>query len=143
MSTRGRGTAQPQGITMDANKFQQLLQAVRTQQQPAQAPNFALTPGKANAAQFIDDSTATGIKLWQEATASLPNKFTAEGQGANQFCELLLEQAEKSGWNQQQADIVNIPVNGENVNLFTGYGRVSSTNIIHNSGNLMNQDRRA
>lgn len=70
MATRGRGNTQPQGITMDANQFQQLLQALRAQQQPQQAPNFALTPGQANAAQFIDYSTATGIKLWQEATAS-------------------------------------------------------------------------
>ena len=34
-------------------------------------------------------------------------------------------------------------MNGENVNLFTGYGRISSADIITNSGYLNNQDRKA
>ena len=112
-------------------------------QEQAQGPSFALTPGQANANRFIDYTSSTGIKLWQEATASLPNKFSAEGQDANQFCESLLERADKSGWNSPQSDIVNVQVAGQDVNIFTGYGQVTTQDIRAHSTYLGNQDRRA
>ena len=166
MSTRGRpprgesggsggdATGSTATVSMSDAQFQALIQAVRPPDppQPApppvqvaqnQGPAFALTPGQANANQFIDYTTSTGIKLWQEATASLPNKFTAEGQDANQFCESLLERAEKSGWNNPASDIVNFQVNNEQINLFTGYGRLTTEQITIDSTYIGNQDRQA
>ena len=152
----GDSTRAPASVTMDAAQFQALLQAVRppTVPQPApgpapgpvaqaQGPSFALTPGQANTNRFIDYTSSTGIKLWQEATASLPNKFSAEGQDANQFCESLLERADKSGWNSPLSDIINVQVAGQDVNIFTGYGQVTTQDIRAHSAYLGNQDRRA
>lgn len=70
----------------------------------------------------------------------LPNKFTAEGQDANQFCELLLERAENSGWNNPACDIINFQVDSQVINLFTGYGRLTTEQIIQNSNHVGNQD---
>ena len=102
-----------------------------------------MTPDQANANRFINYTTSTGIKLWQEATAPLPNKFSAEGQDTNQFCESLLERAEKSGWNSDQSNITNIQLGQQVVNIFTGYGQVTAQDIIANSTHLGNEDRRA
>ena len=97
------------------------------QQQPGA---FTMTPGQANAGNYIDYTTATGIKLWNEATAPLPNKFTADGVDVNQFAEAMLERANKSGWTDQNADIINILDDG-NVqrNILTEYGRLTVNNI--------------
>ncbi len=73
----------------------------------------------------------------------LPNKFTAEGQDANQFCELLLERAENSGWNNPASDIINFQVDSQVINLFTGYGRLTTEQIIQNSNHVGNQDWQA
>ena len=101
-TSSGVSTGATASVTMDVVQFQALLQAVGVPQVPQPAPqpavvnqtegpSFALTPGQANANRFIDYTTLTGIKLWQEATAPLPNKFSAKEQDANQFCESLLE----------------------------------------------------
>lgn len=100
-------------------------------------------PGQVNSNQFIDYTTSTGIKLWQEASASLPNKFIAEGQDANQFCESLLERAEKSGWNRAPSNIKKIQLNNQEANILTLYGQITTTDIINYSTNLGNEDRRA
>ena len=109
-----------------------------------QGPSFALTPGQANTNCFIDYTiSSTGIKLWQEAIALLTNKFSAKGQDTNQFCELLLERAEKSDWNSNHANIINIIVDGQAINIFTGHGQGITHDIIANSTYLDNEDRRA
>ena len=111
-STRGAGTGvnacstpvAATGITMDMAQFWHLLQAVRPPQPPKHAqtapplgPSFVLTSGQANANQLIDHTSTTGIKLWQEVSASLPNQLSTEVQDTNQFCESLLEQTENLG----------------------------------------------
>ena len=88
MSTRGSGrpprgnsgggggdsTGATASVNMSSAQFQALPQAVRppdppqsasqaTQVAQNQCPAFALTPGQANANQFIDYTTSTGIKL--------------------------------------------------------------------------------
>ena len=85
------------GVALTAAQFQALLRAVQSNTPPqpnpppaqavaqAQGPSFALTPGQAHANRYIDYMTSTGIKIWQEATSPLPNKFSAEGQDINQF----------------------------------------------------------
>ena len=141
-------------VTMNAAQFQALSQAAQppqpsypapqpTQVAPAQDPSFTVKAGQANTNHFIDYTISTGIKLCQAATALLPKKFSAEGQDVIQFCELLLDQAEKSGWNSTQADRVNITVDRQAFNIFTGYGQVSTQDITTNSTYLGNQDRRA
>jgi hypothetical protein len=117
---------------MDANQFQQLLQALQAGLQPlanVQQPQqqvpaaFALTPGQVNPNQPLDLSTSTGIKVWQESTAPLSFKFSAEGGEVNQFCEKLMERAEKAGWNMPGGDVLTIPDgNGNNYNIIQEYG---------------------
>ena len=110
------------------------------QQQPGA---FAMTPGQANAGNHIDYTTATGIKLWNEATAPLPNKFTADGVDVNQFSEAMLERANKSGWTNQIADIINIPDDGNvSRNLLTEYGRLTINNIKTYGSNYINTQSR-
>ena len=143
------------GVALTATQFQALLQAVQSNTPPqpnpppaqavaqAQGPSFALTPGQANANRFIDYTLLTGIELWQEAMASLPNKFSVEGQDTNQFCESLLERVDKLGWNSPQSDIMNVNVEGQAINIFSGYGQVTAQDIITHSTYLGNQDQRA
>ena len=102
------------GVALTVAQFHALLQEVQPNPPPAQAvaqaqgPSFAVTPGQVHANRYIDYTTSTGIKLWQEVTSPLPNKFSAEGQDANKFCKSLFERAEKSSWNSGQANITNI-----------------------------------
>ena len=60
--------------------------------------------------------------MWHEATAPLTIPFSTEAQEVNQFCEKLMERADKSGWNAQNAEIIIIAdANGNNCNLITQY----------------------
>ena len=155
-ATSGTSAGPTASVMMSEAQLQALIQAVRppTVPQPApapaqapvvpaQGPSFSLTPGQANVAQFIDYTTATGIKLWQESTAALPNKFSAEGHDANQFCEALLERAEKSGWNRAPSDIITITVNNQGINLLTEYGRITTDDITANATYMGMQNRLA
>ena len=71
-ASAGNVPTAPTEITMDAAQIQALLLDMRppqpvpqpVQMAPVQGPAFALTLGQANANQFIDYKTATGIKLW-------------------------------------------------------------------------------
>ena len=131
---------------MDANQFSQFMQGINgifaqlqqgqqaaadaaaaaAQPQPQRPTTFALTPGQTNQGQLIDYGSSTGIKLWAEATASLPNKFSGEGKDLNAFSESMLERANKSGWMAQGGDIIRINVAGEDINLLTQYGRLTA-----------------
>ena len=120
--------------TAAAQQVQQALRTVAKNQQgagnqpapPQQQRVFARTPGQTNAGNFIDYQSATGIKLWQEASASLTNKFDAKSVSVNTFTEALLERASKSGWNDQAADITSVPIaNNQMANLFSEYGKIS------------------
>ncbi len=60
------------------------------------------------------------------ASASHPNKFSAEVQDSKKFWGALIERAEKSGWDSVPADILSIPVNNEDINIaYTVCGRVT------------------
>ena len=138
--------------TASAQQVQQALQAVAQAQQgagnqpvppPQQQPVFARTPGQANAANFIDYQSATGIKLWQEASASLTNKFDAKSSSVNTFTEALLERANKSGWNDQAANIISIPIaNNQTANLFSEYGKISVQELEAFVNTYLNADGR-
>ena len=147
---------------MDANQFGQFMQGINgifaqlqqgqqaaanaaaaaAQPQPQRPTTFALTPGQTNQGQLIDYGSSTGIKLWAEATASLPNKFSGEGKDLNAFSESMLERANKSGWMAQGGDIIRINVAGEDINLLTQYGRLTADQIRIFGATYINQQNR-
>ena len=116
--------------------------AAAAQPQAQQPTVFALTPGQTHQGQLIDYTTSTGIKLWSEATASLPNKFTGEGKDLNAFSEAVLERANKSGWMATGGDIIRINVAGEDINLLTQYGRLTADQIRIFGTTYINQQNR-
>lgn len=118
-------------------------QATGQQAQPQLAvPQFALTPGQTNPGQFIDYSSSTGMKLWNEATASLPNKFSADGKEVNKFSEAMMERAEKSGWRAQGGNIIEITVQQVQINLLTEYGRITVADISAHCATYINANNR-
>ena len=140
---------------MDGDQFQQLLQQLQVglqplagiQQQapavlPAQ-PTFLRTPGQANLNQLLDYTSSAGIKVWQEAMAPLSFKFGVEGSKVNQFCEKLMERAEKQGWNIAGGDMLTIPnSDGNNHNLISEYSWLTITEIwAHMQGYAADQMR--
>ena len=83
-----RGTKKSGAIMED--QFQQLLVTITEGLNPFKpAATFARIPGQDRIGNFIYYSTATGIKLWQEATQSLPIKFNGTGGEVIQFIEEL------------------------------------------------------
>ena len=50
---------------------------------------FSKTPGQSSIENVIYYLTATGIKLWQKITQSLPIKFNITGEEVNQFIDEL------------------------------------------------------
>ena len=50
---------------------------------------FVRTLGQSIIEKVTDESIAMGIKLWQEATKSLPIKFNITGGEVNKFIEAL------------------------------------------------------
>ena len=112
---------------------------------PFQNPVFALTPAQVNPQHFIDYSTQTGIKLYNAATASLPNKFDLDSKNANVFCEQLMSRAHESGWNQPGGDILStLDDNGVTRNLITNYAQLTKANILISVRTYIgNQNRRA
>ena len=112
------------------------------QPQPQQPPEFSLTPVQNNQGQLINYGSSTGIKLWAEATASLPNKFTGEDEDLNAFSESMLERANKSGWMASGGDIIRINVAGEDINILIQYGRLTAEHIrIFGTTNINQQNR--
>jgi hypothetical protein len=77
-------------------------------------PNdFRLTPAQGAPARYIRYSEATGIKLWNAASASLPTKWAVDSEGLSRFNEHVVEREMQSGWNAPGASIMMIPdVNG-------------------------------
>jgi len=126
---------------MDEAQFQQLLNAVLAAQanvQPAPpvppvpppAAPFALTPGQANPTQPLDYTSTIGIKIWNEATASLPLKFNVEGKEVNQFCRDLQVRAKQQGWDATGADIITVAADANTTyNVITEYGRLTVEQI--------------
>jgi hypothetical protein len=132
---------------MDQGQFQQLLQQLQQGLQPLAQPRpagaFALTPGQTNAANPIDYTTSTGIKLWQEATAALTFQFSAESREVNQFCEKLSERAHKSGWRAAGANVIDIPdAHGNNHDLINEYGQLTDEQIRNHCATYIANDTR-
>lgn len=130
----------------------QALQAINEQLAAANAgagvnppapPVFAATPSQVNADAIIDYRTAQGIKLFNAASEKLPVTFDINSQGANLFCDALLDRANKSGWYTGAGDILNIPdASGTNRNLITEYGRLSMDKIKEHALTYINGETR-
>jgi hypothetical protein len=55
-------------------------------------PNdFRLTPAQVAPARYIRYNKATGIKLWNAASASLPTKWAADSEGLSRFNEHVVD----------------------------------------------------
>jgi hypothetical protein len=92
----------------------QQLQQIQANAVPAAAAApeavFAVTPAQVNSDMIINYSTAQGIKLFNAASEKLPVTFDVNSQGANLFCDALIDRANKSGWYTGEGNIITIPV---------------------------------
>jgi hypothetical protein len=92
---------------------------------PPVAPVFALYPsGVTN--QWIDYSSAAGVKLFKQATEVLPVIYNGDSDKLNLFLETLSERATYAGWD----NILGIPdATGNTRNLIIEYGQLSLEEI--------------
>jgi hypothetical protein len=75
------------------------------------------------------NSKATGIKLWNTASASLSAKWAVDSEGLSRFNKNVIDREIQSGWNAPGASIMMIlDVNGV------------LRHLVHNYGQLMAQD---
>ena len=138
-------------VVLTHGQFMELLEAARRADAPqvnvADAGNnvpFALTPSLVNMTQPIDFSTSEGAKLNKTAVSALPFMFDVESGSINTFNEILMDRCITCGWNNGRADILTIPVDGENRNLIEDYGNISIDDIrIHCQGYVLNHTRQA
>ena len=92
----------------------------------------------------IDFTTSEGNKLNKASVAALPYKFDVESQSINTFNEILMDRCITSGWNNPAADILNINVDGEELNLIEDYGQLTMENIrAHCATYISNPTRQA
>jgi hypothetical protein len=94
-------------------------------------PNdFGLTPAQVAPARYIRYSEATGIKLWNSASASLPTKWAVDSEGLSRFNEHGVDREMQSGWNAPGASIMMIPdVNGVLRHLIHNYGKLTPEDV--------------
>ena len=122
---------QPDALAQIAAALQQLqqLQQQAQQQAPAQ-PQYALTPGRANAGAFIDYGTRAGIDLYKMAIAALPHKFDVDSSQITQFVEDLRDRAKSAGWSEAGGDIIHVPDSDGNIHdLITNCGELFPTEL--------------
>jgi len=85
------------------------------------ANNFALSPGRVNAAAFVDYSTSDGAKIFNKATSPLDYIFDVEEGSVQSFIETLMDRATMFGWDEPDASVITI----NEVNLLTEHGTLS------------------
>jgi hypothetical protein len=94
-------------------------------------PNdFGLTPAQVAPARYIRYSEATGIKLWNAASASLPAKWTVDSEGLSRFNKHVVDREMQSGWNAPGASIMMIPdVDGVLRHLIHNYRQLTPEDV--------------
>lgn len=111
---------------MSAN---QAANAARPDQAPtanvARQAIFSLTPARANPDAYLDYTTTNASKIFKQASAPLDYKFDCEESSVQTFIETLRDRSTSSGWDSNQASIINI--NG--TNLFDEYGLLTLDQI--------------
>ena len=101
-------------------------------------PPFALHPALVNN-QTLDYSTATGNKLYNKATAPLPDEGTLTGETIQVFLTQLSQRAVTMGWTA----ICTIPDdNGNDCDLFTQFGMLNRQNMLDHANTYMGNDVR-
>ena len=101
-------------------------------------PPFALHPALVNN-QVLDYSTTTGNKLYNKATAPLPDEGNLTGETIQVFLTQLGGRAVTMGWSA----ICTIPdSNGNNRDLFTEFGMLNRQNMVDKANTYMGNDVR-
>jgi hypothetical protein len=81
-------------------------------------------------ARYIRYSEATGIKLWNAASASLPAKWAVDSKGLSRFNEHIVDREMHSGWNAPGTSIMMIPVvDGVLRHLIHHYGQLTPEDV--------------
>jgi hypothetical protein len=81
-------------------------------------------------ARYIRYNVATGIKLWNAASASLPAKLAVDSEGLSRFNERVVDREMQSGWNAHGASIMMIPdVDGVLRHLIHNYGQLTPEDV--------------
>jgi hypothetical protein len=105
--------------------------------------DFVLTPSQVDLVQYIRYSEATGIKLWNAASATLPAKWAVDSEGLGRFNEHIIDREMQSGWNAPGASIMMIPgVDGVLRHLVHSYGQLTAHNVSDFVQTFMGQDTR-
>lgn len=116
---------------------------MQAQQNVAQAPAFALTPGSVDTANIIDYSTSMGKKLWDEATGTLEYLYDVSAEGGLLFSEKIHDRATAAGWSAINADILTIPdPDGNNKYLVTNYGELTLQEVDAHAQTYASQQSR-
>jgi hypothetical protein len=94
-------------------------------------------------ARYIRYSEATGIKLWNAASASLPTKWAVDSEGLSRFNEHVVDREMQSGWNAPGASIMMIPdVNGVLRHLIHNYGQLTPEDVAEFVATFIGQETR-
>jgi hypothetical protein len=117
---------------------------------PPPAPNgvvlpndFGLTPTQVAPAWYIRYSEATGIKLWNAASATLPANWAVDSEGLSRFNEHVVDREMQSGWNATGASIMMIPdVDGVLRQLVHNYGQLTQEDVSMFVATFIGQDTR-
>jgi len=116
---------------MNANQAANAAQAPAANAAQAPAANvarpaiFSLTPARANPDAYLDYTTSSASKIFKQASASLDYKFDCEESSVQTFIETLRDRSTSSGWDSNQANIIDI--NG--TNLMDEYGLLTLDQI--------------
>jgi len=86
----------------------------------------------------LDYTTATGSKIFKQASAPLDFKFDCEESSVHTFIETLRDRAASSGWDSANADIMTV----NNINLLVSYGVVTLQQLQTHASNYINQPTR-
>ena len=89
---------------------------------------FALNPGTINN-EVIDYSTSEGLKIFNQSTQSLEQKYDGDPLQFSYFIAQVLTREETYGWN----DILKIDVDGKSKHLINDYGQYTIQNIRETS----------
>jgi hypothetical protein len=90
------------------------------------ANDFGLTPAQVAPIQYIKYSEATGIKLWNATSATLPTNWAVSSEGLIRFNDHVVDREMQSGWNAPRASIIMVPdMDGVLRHLVRNYGQLT------------------
>ena len=120
---------------------QQATQGIVNQLQPQQQQQqvgFARAPALANQG-LIDCLTQEGSAIFTAASKELGTTFSVDEPNVSALLAEIMARAQTHGWNA----ILTVPVNGANINLLTGCGRMAIANAQDHADTCTNANQQS